>query len=103
VRLSAVAQGCYADAIAELDAAIGLHLDTFRRLRLGGGQASPGTTPEGDGGGEGEGGKGFNRAKLVCECYPERSIRVSPKQAARGPILCGVCGGEFQPEGDREQ
>jgi hypothetical protein len=104
VRLSEVAQTFYADTIAELDAAIGLHLDTFRRLRLaGGGQASPGTTPEGDGAGEGEGGKRFNRAKLVCGCYPERSIRVSPKQAARGPIRCGVCGGEFQPEGDRQQ
>ena len=103
VRLSEVAAIFYADTIAELDAAITLHLDTFRRLRLGGGQASPGTTPEGDGGGEGEGGKGFNRAKLVCECYPERSIRVSPKQAGRGPILCGACGAPFQPEADRDR
>jgi len=104
VRLSKVAAIFYADTIAELDAAITLHLDTFRRLRLtGGGQADPGTTtPEGDGAGEGEGGKTFNRSKLVCDCYPERSIRVSPKQAERGPILCGVCGGEFQPEGDSE-
>jgi len=42
----------------------------------------------------------FNRSKLVCDCYPERSIRVSPKQAARGPILCGVCSAEFRPQGD---
>jgi hypothetical protein len=100
VRLSEVAQSFYADTIAELDTAIGLHLDTFRRLRPAGGHADPGgtTAPEGDG--EGEGGKAFNRAKLVCDCYPERSIRVSPKQAERGPILCGVCGGQFQPEGD---
>jgi hypothetical protein len=104
VQLSEVAQIFYADTIAELDTAIGLHLDTFRRLRLGGGQATPGTTSEGDGGdGEEGGGKSFNRSKLVCDCYPERSIRVSPKQAERGPILCGVCGGEFQPEGDRDR
>src|SRR6266536_1425208 len=103
VRLSEVAAILYADTIAELDAAITLHLDTFRRLQLtGDGQPDPGTTPpEGDGG-DGEGGKTFNRSKLVCGCYPERSIRVSPKQAERGPILCGVCGGEFQPEGKLE-
>jgi hypothetical protein len=102
LRLSKVAAIFYADTIAELDAAITLHLDTFRRLRLGGGQTTTGTTsPEGEGaGGENQGGKTFNRSKLVCDCYPERSIRVSPKQAERGPILCGVCGGEFQPQGD---
>jgi hypothetical protein len=103
VRLSEVALIFYADAIAELDAAITLHLDTFRRLRLGGGQTN-GTTPQGDGAsGEDQGGKTFNRSKLVCDCYPERSIRISPRQAERGPILCGICGGEFQPEGGREQ
>src|SRR6266545_1644885 len=104
VRLSKVAAIFYADTIAELDAAITLHLDTFRRLRLtGGGQADPGTTtPEGDGAGEGEGGKTFNRSKLACDCYPERAIRVSPKQSERGPILGVVCGGEFQPKGDSE-
>ncbi len=104
VRLTEVAAIFYADTIGELDTAITLHLDTFRRLQpAGGGQADPGTTPEGEGGGEDQGGKTFNRSKLVCGCYPERSIRVSPKQAARGPILCGVCGAEFQPEGDGQR
>jgi hypothetical protein len=104
VRLTDHAHQVYADTIGELDAAITLHLDTFRRLRLAGGdQADPGTTaPLGDGAGEDWGGKTFNRAKLICACYPERSIRVSPKQAERGPILCGICGAEFQPEGDGE-
>jgi hypothetical protein len=106
VRLSEVARIFYADTIAELDAAIGLHLDSFRRLRLGGVQTTADTTPEGDGaGGEEGGGKTFNRSKLVCDCYPERSIRVSPKQAERGPILCGMCGAEFrsydEPENER--
>jgi hypothetical protein len=101
VRLSEVAQISYADTIAELDAAITLHLDTFRRLRLTGGSQ---TTADGDGADDqGEGGKTFNRSKLVCDCYPERSIRVCPKQADRGPILCGVCGGEFQPEGRQDR
>jgi hypothetical protein len=49
------------------------------------------------GSGRGAGGT-FNRAKLVCACYPERGIRVSPKQAARGPILCGACGKESLPQ-----
>ena len=42
----------------------------------------------------------FNRSKLVCDCYPERSIRVSPRQADRGPILCGLCDSEFHPQDD---
>ena len=48
--------------------------------------------PAGDGetGGDG-GGKTFNRSKLVCDCYPERSIRVSPKQAERGRSVADVC------------
>jgi hypothetical protein len=83
VQLTDQARTMYAETIGELDAAITLHLETFRRL-AGGGQT-------------------FTRAKLVCACYPERSIRVSPKQAARGPILCGVCGAEFQAEDDAPQ
>jgi hypothetical protein len=93
----------YATTIGDLDAAITLHLDTFRRLGLAGqGQPDPRTDGEdqGDGEAEGDGGKTFNRSKLVCDCYPERSIRVSPRQAARGPILCGICDGEFHPEDD---
>ncbi len=101
VRLSEVATIFYADTIAELDTAIGLHLDTFRRLGLAGGQPDPGAGggDQGDGQTDGDGGaKTFNRSKLVCDCYPERSIRVSPRQAERGPILCGVCDGEFHPQ-----
>jgi hypothetical protein len=104
VQLTEQARDGYADTIAELDAAITLHLDTFHRLGRAGGR-QPGTDPDagdqdqGDGETGGEGGaKTFNRSKLVCDCYPERSIRVSPKQAERGPILCGICDGEFHPE-----
>jgi hypothetical protein len=102
VKVTGQARAAYADTIADLEAAIMLHLDTFQRLRLAGsGHASAGTDPAGDGGAAEEaGGKTFNRAKLVCACYPERSIRVSPRQAARGPIVCGACGKEFLPEDD---
>ncbi len=104
VRLSEVATIFYTDTIAELDAAITLHLDTFRRLGLAGGRPDAGAEgqDQGDGQPDGDGGKTFNRSKLVCDCYPERSIRVSPKQAARGAILCGICDGEFRPEDDRQ-
>lgn len=94
------------DTISELDVAITLHLDTFHRLGLAGtGQPDPGAGGEDRGDdqaeGDGEGGKKtFNRSKLICDCYPERSSRISPKQAARGPILCGICDGEFRPERD---
>jgi hypothetical protein len=101
VQLTPEAREGYATTIGELDAAITLHLDTFRRLGLSGqGQPDPGagSQDQGDGQAEGDGGKTFNRSKLVCDCYPERSIRVSPRQAARGPILCGICDGEFRPQ-----
>jgi hypothetical protein len=64
------------------------------------GQPEPGADDQdqGDGQAEGSGEKTFNRSKLVCDCSPERSIRVSPRQAARGPILCGICNGEFHPD-----
>lgn len=100
VRVTDPARAAYAGAIADLEAAITLHLDTFQRPRPDG-TGRAGTDPAGDNrAAEGAGGRTFNRAKLVCACYPERSIRVSPKQAARGAILCGVCGKEFLPEDD---
>src|SRR6266511_1246630 len=97
VQLTQPVREAYAATIGDLDAAITLHLDTFRRLGLAG-QGQPDTSTDGETEGDGE--KTFNRSKLVCDCYPERSIRVSPKQAARGPILCGICDGEFHPEDD---
>jgi hypothetical protein len=102
VQMTEQARTTYADTITDLEAAITLHLDTFRRRRLGGtGQAGTGAGPTGDDGAAGgTGERTFNRAKLVCACYPERSLRVSPKQAARGPILCGACGQEFLPGDD---
>jgi hypothetical protein len=96
VRVTDQARAAYAGTIADLEAAITLHPDSLQRPRLAGGRASTGADPARDGGAaERAGAKTFNRAKLVCACYPERSIRVSPKQAARGPILCGACGKEF--------
>jgi hypothetical protein len=98
VRMTDRVRAAYADAITDLEAAIFLHLDTFQRPRLVGTKASAGHGRYGSNGrAEGAGSRTFNRAKLVCACYPERSIRVSPKQAARGPILCGACGKEFLP------
>ncbi len=35
------------------------------------------------------------RPLYICACEPERKIRVSPKTADQGPILCGVCEHEF--------
>ncbi len=105
VQLTQPVREAYAATIGDLDAAITLHLDTFRRLGVAGqGQPDPSAEGEdqGDGEAEGAGDKTFNRSKLVCDCYPERSIRVSPRQAERGPILCGICDGEFHPGDDGE-
>src|SRR6266545_4070769 len=79
---------------------------TFTTMLHVAGQGQPDPSAEGedqgDGEAEGAGDKTFNRSKLVCDCYPERSIRVSPRQAERGPILCGICDGEFHPGDDGE-
>src|SRR6266542_6494819 len=80
VQLTPPARESYATTISDLDSAITLHLDTFRRLGLAvEGQPDP-STENGDGQGDGEveggGEKTFNRSKLVCDCYPERSIRI---------------------------
>ncbi len=82
VQLTQQAREGYAATIGDLDAAITLHLDTFRRLGLAG-EGQPGTRPDdggnqGDGEAEGGGEKTFNRSKLVCDCYPS-----SPRTTAR--------------------
>jgi len=51
---------------------------------------------DGNGGSAG-GGRGSPKNGLVLTCDCRRRIRVSTTVAALGPILCGVCGGEFTP------
>ncbi len=74
VQLTDDTREVYAETISDLDSAITLHLDTFRRLGLAGqGQPDPGAggQDQGDGHTDGDGGsKTFNRSKLVCDCYP---------------------------------
>ncbi|MFB7919239.1 hypothetical protein [Streptomyces sp. NPDC056061] len=36
-----------------------------------------------------------DRQMLECACETPRKIRVSPRVAAKGPIICGVCGEHF--------
>ncbi|MEU3986085.1 hypothetical protein AB0F77_39515 [Streptomyces sp. NPDC026672] len=36
-----------------------------------------------------------DRLTLECRCDPPRKIRISRTVAAQGPIVCGVCGEEF--------
>jgi hypothetical protein len=88
----------YADTLAYLGAAIRLYRDTFRRLGLLGG---PGQD-EGQGGQDGDGQqptpKSGERFKVACGCQPPRSFWIRTKQYTPGPISCGVCGQDFQPE-----
>jgi hypothetical protein len=87
----------YADTLAHLDAAIRLYRDTFRRLGLLGGQGK-----EQEGGQDGHGqqptGKAGERFKVTCGCQPPRSFWIRAKQYTPGPITCGVCGQDFQPQ-----
>ncbi|WP_405620257.1 hypothetical protein [Streptomyces sp. NBC_00076] len=39
-----------------------------------------------------------DRLTLRCSCDPARSFRISQTVAAKGPILCGVCGAPFTEE-----
>jgi hypothetical protein len=82
----------YADTLAYLGAAIRLYRDTFRRLGLIGGQ---GKEQEGQ---DGDGGKAGERFKVACGCQPPRSFWIRAKQYTPGPITCGVCGQDFQPQ-----
>src|SRR5918993_2189274 len=88
----------YADTLAYLGAAIRLYRDTFRRLGLLGGQGQ-GEGQEGqDGDGQQPTGKTGERFKVACGCQPPRSFWIRAKQYTPGPISCGVCGQDFQPQ-----
>jgi hypothetical protein len=51
-----------------------------------------------DGGGQPSTGKAGERFKVVCGCRPPRSFWIRAKQYTPGPISCGVCGQDFQPQ-----
>jgi hypothetical protein len=98
VQLTEQTLANYADTLAYLGAAIRLYRDTFRRLGLLGGQGQ-GEGQEGqDGDGQQPTGKAGERFKVTCGCQPPRSFWIRAKQYAPGPITCGVCGQDFQPE-----
>jgi hypothetical protein len=88
----------YADTLAYLGAAIRLYRDTFRRLGLLGGQ---GNGQDGDG--QQPTGKTGERFKVACGCQPPRSFWIRAKQYTPGPITCGICGQDFQPENGGHQ
>jgi hypothetical protein len=84
----------YADTLAYLGAAIRLYRDTFRRHALVGGQGGD-KEQEGQ---DRDGGKTGQRFKVACGCQPPRSFWIRAKQYTPGPITCGVCGQDFQPQ-----
>ena len=88
----------YADTLAYLGAAIRLYRDTFRRLGLAGGQAQGEDQDGQDGDGQPSTGKAGERFKVACGCQPPRSFWIRAKQYTPGPISCGVCGQDFQPQ-----
>jgi hypothetical protein len=64
------------------------------RVRLVGGQGGD-KEQEGH---DGDGGKAGERFKVACGCQPPRSFWIRAKQYTPGPITCGVCGQDFQPQ-----
>jgi SprT-like family len=43
--------------------------------------------------------QGTRMIKVICECPEPRILRLSQKNIDAGPITCGICDGEFLPEG----
>jgi hypothetical protein len=94
----------YAAVIAELEAA--------RLPYLGAPIVTTGGDDEGQGeddtttGGEDEPKKKRRAGKrfaIVCQCEKPRRLQVSPKAAEDGPIICGLCRAEFEPEQTDEE
>ena len=56
------------------------------------------TRPERDGDGQQQTGKTGERFKVACGCQPPRSFWIRAKQYSPGPITCGICGQDFQPQ-----
>lgn len=88
----------YATELVQMAAAITAYRYAEGSLPTSGG----GSGGAGKGGGKGgAGGSGRSAPKnglvLVCDC--QRRIRISSSSAATGPIICGVCSGEFVPVG----
>jgi hypothetical protein len=93
----------YADTLAYLGAAIRLYRDTFRRLGLLGGQGQGEEQGGQDGDGQQPTGKTSERFKVACGCQPPRSFWIRAKQYTPGPITCGICGQDFQPQNASHQ
>lgn len=106
VVLTEEARQSYAEAIAALDEAIAVYLDTFAELRL----AGRSTAGNGDGETGGKvtvvGGparsKSRNNPKAVCGCAKPRILRASKAVLAEGPIVCGLCREEFRAAEDED-
>lgn len=89
----------YAAAIAAVDAARLPYLADVAAI-TGTGQDKPG-----DSAGDGQdkpARRGGRRRGAECQCQPPRRLQVTPAQLEAGPIVCGVCGAEFQPPDDAE-
>jgi hypothetical protein len=101
VQLTEHTAADYTDTLADLGAAIRLYRDTFRRLRLFGGQGNgrDGGQADQDGDGQQPTGTTGERFKVACGCQPPRSFCIRAKQFTPAPIFCGVCGQDFQPQG----
>ena len=100
VKLTEETLADYADSLAYLGAAIRLYRDTFRRVGLLGGQGQGQERDQDgqDGDGQQPTPKASERFKVACGCQPPRSFWIRAKQYTPGPICCGVCGQDFQPE-----
>jgi hypothetical protein len=100
VKLTEQTAADYADALAQLGVAIRLYRDTFPRLGLLGGHG------QGSGEDRAQVRTATGRSRPASPVSGSRSPAAAsrrghldpPRQCASGPITCGVCGQDFQPE-----
>ncbi|WP_331729787.1 hypothetical protein [Streptomyces chartreusis] len=90
--ITAATVGRYAPQIRKLNAATLAHIEAPQ----GDEQQEPqGPENPGPRGGRGRAGK---RLAVECGCEPPRRMQASPKFLEDGPVLCGTCRQEFQPQ-----
>jgi hypothetical protein len=92
------------DATAERYAAeveaIAAALVVYRQPEPGAGRTVV-TGGQGDAGGGGEG-TARRRRSGSCACPCGRRLRIAEATLAAGPVLCGLCGGDFAAESEAE-
>ncbi len=101
--LSAAGEERYADTVERLGEAMRIVRQLERSAGVGEGTGVEGSIGESGGGTEAEGNDGRSRGAVASSCGCGRRMRMAPSVLAAGPVLCGMCGAEFNPVARRSR